>query len=148
MQAIISPICRGSLWNEKARTVGCLLFGNTANGKTHLAHSVLGECKGFANILVVQSSDWLSKWSGDSEKFIDNTFAFAANNSPSIIYVEEAEHLFQERSREKSETLQGIQNSLLQSFDAPRIGNNQVYNSIDPEPVLNHIWSFETYLNL
>ena len=128
-KAVISPIRRGSLYKTKAQTVGCLLFGNTGCGKTLLAHSVLGECKGWANILVVQSSDWMSKWAGDSQKFIDNTFAFASNIGPSIIYLEEAEHLFQERlgSKDKSESLEGIQNSLLQNFDLLRKGNRRTF---------------------
>ena len=93
-----------------------------SSGKTLLAQATIGECRGFANSLVVKSGDLRSKWVGDPEKIIDSMFSFASATGPSILYLEEIENLFQDRmsGKDRSETLEGMQSCLLQNFDFPR----------------------------
>ena len=83
----------------------------------------------------------MSKWAGETQQVIDATFQFCAAVGPSkilspskkgakihkfftgILYIEEAEHILQDRTgaeRERSEALAGLQMSLLSNWDTPR----------------------------
>ena len=129
-KAILNPIKHGSLFEKKAKTTGVLLFGPTCTGKSLLAQATIGECKGLANILVVKSGDLMSKWAGDPQKIIDSLFQFASANGPSLIFLDESDHIFQDRNsgkRETSESLGGIQMSLLQNFDQLRSGCGRTF---------------------
>ena len=59
-------------------------IGPPGFGKTLLANATAGECRGLCNILKVQSSDFMSKWSGVAQQVIDATFQFSASVGPSM----------------------------------------------------------------
>ena len=128
---MISSLKLGNLYEDedKARTIGILLYGAPGVGKTMLAHAVLSELKGFANYLVVESSDLYSKYFGESQSLIDGTFAFANSISPCVIFMDEADVIMRDRSSnsDASDGLQMSQNSLLQNIDCPRVGSHPTY---------------------
>lgn len=75
---------------------GILLYGAPGTGKTLLAMSTAtldAKCATFK----VSSSDLVVKWIGESEQNVASMFAVAAENSPSVIIIDEVESLCQNR---------------------------------------------------
>ncbi len=66
---------------------GILLFGPPGTGKTLLAKAVASESE--SNFISVKGPEFLSKWVGESEKAVRETFRKARQASPSIIFLDE-----------------------------------------------------------
>lgn len=70
---------------------GILLYGPPGTGKTLLAKAVATESE--ANFIAVKGPELLSKWVGESERGVRETFRKAKTASPCIIFFDEIESL-------------------------------------------------------
>ena len=66
---------------------GILLYGPPGTGKTLLAKAVANESE--ANFISVKGPEFLSKWVGESEKAVRETFRKARQAAPCIIFLDE-----------------------------------------------------------
>lgn len=77
---------------------GILLIGPPGCGKTLLAKAVAGETE--ANFISVKGPELFSKWVGESEKAIRETFRRARQVSPCIIFFDEIDSLAPRRGND------------------------------------------------
>ena len=88
-EAVEWPLKFGKVFdymNAKPPT-GILLYGPPGTGKTMLAKAVATESE--ANFINVKGPEFLSKWVGESEKAVRETFRKARQASPCIIFMDE-----------------------------------------------------------
>jgi transitional endoplasmic reticulum ATPase len=74
---------------------GILLYGPPGTGKTLLAKAVATESE--ANFIAVKGPEFLSKWVGESEKAVRETFRKARQASPCVIFMDEIDSIAPER---------------------------------------------------
>ncbi len=70
---------------------GILLYGAPGTGKTMLAKAVATESEG--NFISVKGPEFLSKWVGESEKAVRETFRKAKQAAPCIIFFDEIDSI-------------------------------------------------------
>ncbi|VVB97435.1 VCP-like ATPase [uncultured archaeon] len=70
---------------------GILLYGPPGTGKTMLAKAVATESE--ANFISVKGPEFLSKWVGESEKAVRETFRKAKQAAPCIIFFDEIDSI-------------------------------------------------------
>jgi len=68
---------------------GILVFGPPGTGKTLLAKAVANESE--ANFISIKGPEVLSKWVGESEKAVRETFRRARQSAPTIIFFDEVD---------------------------------------------------------
>ena len=88
-EAVEWPLKYGKLFSHmKAKPPkGVLLYGPPGTGKTLLAKAVATEAE--ANFISVKGPEFLSKWVGESEKAVRETFRKAKQAAPCIIFFDE-----------------------------------------------------------
>lgn len=96
---------------------GVLLFGPPGTGKTLIAQAVANESN--ANFISVKGPQMLSKWVGESEKAIRETFKKARQVAPCIVFFDEIDSIAPIRSAasEDSKVSERIVNQLLTELD-------------------------------
>jgi transitional endoplasmic reticulum ATPase len=70
---------------------GIMLYGAPGTGKTMLAKAVATESD--ANFISVKGPEFLSKWVGESEKAVRETFRKAKQSAPCIIFFDEIDSI-------------------------------------------------------
>lgn len=70
---------------------GILLYGAPGTGKTMLAKAVATESE--ANFISVKGPEFISKWVGESEKAVRETFRKAKQSAPCIIFFDEIDSI-------------------------------------------------------
>ena len=95
---------------------GILLYGPPGTGKTLMARAVASETN--ANFISVRGPQLLSKWVGESEKAIRQTFRKARQVSPTVVFFDELDSLAPSRSQEVgSNVSERVVNQLLTELD-------------------------------
>ncbi|WP_144903084.1 CDC48 family AAA ATPase [Halobellus captivus] len=95
---------------------GVLLYGPPGTGKTLIAKAVANETN--ANFISVRGPQLLSKWVGESEKAIRQTFRKARQVSPTIIFFDELDSLAPSRGAETGNNVsERVVNQLLTELD-------------------------------
>lgn len=74
-----------------------LLHGPPGTGKTLLAQAVANECQ--ADLFVMNPSDILSKYQGESERYLRDTFQRARDRPKAIIFFDEFDAIAMTRNR-------------------------------------------------
>jgi transitional endoplasmic reticulum ATPase len=95
---------------------GVLLYGPPGTGKTLMAKAVANETN--ANFISVRGPQLLSKWVGESEKAIRQTFRKAKQVSPTVIFFDELDSLAPGRGGDVgSNVSERVVNQLLTELD-------------------------------
>lgn len=94
---------------------GILLFGPPGTGKTMLAKALAKESG--ANFMALSPSSLLSKWLGDTEQLARAVFSLARRVQPTIIFIDEIDGLFRERSSSEHEVHKNLKSEFMQLWD-------------------------------
>jgi transitional endoplasmic reticulum ATPase len=95
---------------------GVLLYGPPGTGKTLMAKAVANETD--ANFISVRGPQLLSKWVGESEKAIRQTFRKARQVAPTVVFFDELDSLAPGRGGEVgSNVSERVVNQLLTEMD-------------------------------
>ncbi|MFB6113109.1 MAG: AAA family ATPase, partial [Halodesulfurarchaeum sp.] len=95
---------------------GVLLFGPPGTGKTLMAKAVSNETN--ANFISVRGPQLLSKWVGESEKAIRQTFRKARQVSPTVVFFDELDSLAPGRGQDSGNNVsERVVNQLLTELD-------------------------------
>ena len=89
METVEWPLRYAGLYRHMKATPpkGILLYGPPGTGKTLLAKAVATESQ--ANFISVKGPEFLSKWVGESEKAVRETFRKARQAAPCVIFLDE-----------------------------------------------------------
>jgi len=92
-EAVEWPLKYGKVFDFMNATPpkGILLYGPPGTGKTMLAKAVATESE--ANFINVKGPEFLSKWVGESEKAVRETFRKARTAAPCIIFLDEVDSI-------------------------------------------------------
>mmetsp|Transcript_8705 Transcript_8705/g.32107 ORF Transcript_8705/g.32107 Transcript_8705/m.32107 type:complete len:929 (-) Transcript_8705:2384-5170(-) len=99
---------------------GVLLFGPPGTGKSLLARATAAECG--ACFLSLEPSSVVSKWHGDSVRYVKAAFALAKKLAPTVIFIDEVDALLGARSANEHEALRELKNELMAHWDGVRSG--------------------------
>jgi len=95
---------------------GILLFGPPGTGKTLLAKALAHESE--INFISVKGPEFLSKWVGESEKAVRETFRKARSAAPCIIFFDEIDAIAGVRGRfASSEVTEQVVSQILTEMD-------------------------------
>lgn len=94
---------------------GVLLYGPPGTGKTMLAKALAKESG--ANFLALSPSSLLSKWLGETEQLARAVFSLAHRVQPTVIFVDEVDGLFRERSASEHEAHKNLKAEFMQLWD-------------------------------
>jgi len=81
---------------------GILLYGPPGTGKTLLSKAVATESE--ANFISIKGPEFLSKWVGESEKAVRETFRKARQAAPAVIFLDEIDSIAPARGGSSSDS--------------------------------------------
>jgi 26S proteasome regulatory subunit T4 len=91
---------------------GVLLYGPPGTGKTLLARTLASQID--AKFLKVVASAIVDKYIGESSRAIREMFAYAKDNQPCIIFIDEVDAIGGKRSNDSSSADREIQRTLME----------------------------------
>jgi transitional endoplasmic reticulum ATPase len=105
---------------------GILLYGPPGTGKTLLAKAVATESQ--ANFISVKGPEFLSKWVGESEKAVRETFRKARQAAPAVIFLDEIDSIAPARggSTADSHVTERVISQILTELDGLESLNNVI----------------------
>uniref|UniRef100_A0A8C9H086 Vacuolar protein sorting-associated protein 4 n=1 Tax=Piliocolobus tephrosceles TaxID=591936 RepID=A0A8C9H086_9PRIM len=138
-EAIIFPLKFPNLFNAGSLPYkGILLYGPPGTGKSYLALACSNECN--MNFFNISSSDLVSKYQGESEKYIKCLFETAKENSPAIIFIDEVDSLCGSRTDGENESTRRIKTEFLINMS----GLTNYKNNIVVMGATNTPWSLDS----
>lgn len=105
---------------------GILLYGPPGTGKTMLAKALAKESG--SNFLALSPSSLLSKWLGDTEQLARAVFSLARRVQPTIVFIDEIDGLFRERSSSEHEAHKNLKAEFMQLWDG--LTTDDRYNQV------------------
>ncbi|KAJ3178078.1 spermatogenesis associated protein 5 [Geranomyces variabilis] len=99
---------------------GVLLYGPPGTGKTLIARAVAAETG--AHVLTVNGPEVISKYFGETEAKLRDIFSEAAQNAPSIIFIDEIDALCPKRDSSSSDLEKRVVATLLTLMDGAGAG--------------------------
>ncbi|MFX1467257.1 MAG: AAA family ATPase, partial [Promethearchaeota archaeon] len=115
---------------------GVLLYGPPGTGKTLIAKAVASETD--AHFITISGPEIMSKFFGQSEENLRNTFEEARENAPSIIFLDELDSIAPKRDEGKNQVESRVVAQLLSLMDGLKgrgetiiIGATNKINNID-----------------
>ncbi|KAI3899335.1 hypothetical protein MKW92_003781 [Papaver armeniacum] len=115
---VILPLKRPELFNGGklfSPQKGVLLYGPPGTGKTMLAMAIAKESGAvFINLKI---SDIMSKWLGESQKYVAATFSLANKLQPAIIFIDEVDSFLGRRGELDNSTRDGIKTEFMSLWD-------------------------------
>ncbi|KAL0125058.1 hypothetical protein PUN28_004306 [Cardiocondyla obscurior] len=115
-EAIFYPIKYPILFSGKLGSCkGVLLYGPPGTGKTMLAKAVATECQ--STFFNITSSSIISKWRGDSEKYIRVLTDLAKHYAPTIIFIDEVDWTSTKNASSNSEPARRFRAEFLARLD-------------------------------
>ncbi|KIM22092.1 hypothetical protein M408DRAFT_58882, partial [Serendipita vermifera MAFF 305830] len=115
-ESIILPMKFPQLFTGKRKAcTSILLYGPPGTGKSYLAKAVATEVK--CPLFSISSSDFMSKWLGESEKPVTTLLIMARERKPSIIFIDEIEALCSSREAESENLKSGMKTEFLVQMD-------------------------------
>lgn len=117
-EAVEWPLKYGKVFRKMnaAPPKGILMYGPPGTGKTMLAKAVATESK--ANFISIKGPEFLSKWVGESEKAVRETFRKARQASPCVIFMDEIDSIATSRgSGDDSHVTERVISQLLTELD-------------------------------
>ncbi|HIH42529.1 TPA: CDC48 family AAA ATPase [Candidatus Woesearchaeota archaeon] len=116
---------------------GVLLHGPPGTGKTLLAKAVANETN--SHFIVINGPEIMSKFYGQSEENLRNTFEDAEKNAPSIVFIDEIDAIAPKREESRGEVERRVVAQLLALMDGLKsrgkvvvIAATNIPNVIDP----------------
>ena len=104
---------------------GVLLYGPPGTGKTMRAKAVATESE--ANFISVKGPEFLSKWVGESEKAVRETFRKARQAAPCVIFMDEIDSIAPTRGGDgDSRVTERVISQLLTEIDGMQSLNNVI----------------------
>ena len=97
---------------------GLLLYGPPGTGKTMLARAMAGESK--VSFIQMNSTEFMSKWVGESEENVRRLFRRAHKYAPTIIFIDEIDAIGKTRTGQDPHT-ESLLNALLTEIDGFKI---------------------------
>lgn len=94
---------------------GILLYGPPGTGKTLLAKALAKESG--ANFMALSPSTLLAKYVGETEQLVQAVFSLARRVQPTIIFIDEIDGLFRERSSSEHEVHNNLKAEFMQLWD-------------------------------
>jgi len=104
VESVEWPLTYARLFRHMGATPpkGILLYGPPGTGKTMLARAVATESQ--ANFISIKGPEFLSKWVGESEKAVRDTFRRARQAAPSVVFLDEIDSIAPTRAGGSSDS--------------------------------------------
>lgn len=103
---------------------GILLYGPPGTGKTYLAKAVATETN--STFFSISSSDIICKYYGQAEKKVSELFQKARSKSSSVIFIDEADGFFGQRTADEKSFERTLKNEWLAQIDGQRYSNKNI----------------------
>lgn len=123
-ETLILPNIRPDLFQGLRRpSRGVLMYGPPGNGKTMIAKATAQECQG--TFFSVSASTLVSKYVGESEKYLRSLFHLAYLLQPSIVFIDEVDSILTARSTTENEASRRLKTEFLVQFDGMNSWKNE-----------------------
>ncbi len=100
-------------------TNGALFYGPPGTGKSYMARAIAEEAN--ADLYEVDMTEIVSKYVGETEKHIRKLFDHAEQNTPAIVFFDEADTALADRDQSDREYIQRQTNELLRQLQSEDI---------------------------
>ncbi|XP_955040.1 AAA family ATPase, putative [Theileria annulata] len=123
-ESILLPMKFPKLFsNKNIINYNCiLLYGPPGTGKTYLANALSNEFK--YHFLSISSSNILSKYYGESERYIRNLFNFCILKSPCVLFIDEIDSICNTRNVNQHEATNRIKTEFMIQINRKMTASN------------------------